>query len=113
MSTSSQPDQLVNREGKVGSQYCNTCHTIQVKATHRDQLGTKRPSGKRYKNRLKQVRPITRRIAAGTRQAGPVADKISTLSGKVAIANVSSARATTRANGSADLRQKISTATAP
>src|SRR5262249_44494995 len=98
--------------GQSVSQYLGSCQAIQASATQRVQRGTKRPSGKTYKNRPKEADPRKLRTATGGHQAACMAANAYKSSGKVAIPKVSSAKATNSAKRSADLRQKISAATA-
>src|SRR5829696_8040835 len=82
------------------------------KATQKVQRGTKRPSGKRYRNRLMQTEPIDPRATAGSRHAGCTAESRSTALGKVAAPKSSRVSEANRAMRSTVLRQKMRADTA-
>src|SRR3990172_6552596 len=109
----SQPDHAAKSEGQLGIQYLGNSQAIQASATHRVQRGTNRPSGKRYRNRLKEAEPRKWSPATVGCHAGCATTSASMVKGWVAVPKVSSARATNSARRSADLSQKISAATAP
>src|SRR6266487_4109274 len=109
----SQADQIAKSFGQVGTQYLGKSQATQASATQRVQRGMNRPSGKRYRNRLKAAEPRKLRPATSGHHAGcAVASAEYMVAGKVAVPKVSSARAVNSANRSADVRQKISAATA-
>src|SRR5688500_9896734 len=83
--------------GQVRTQYLGACHASQASTTQRVQRGTNRPFGKMYKNRPKEADPRKLRTATGGHQLGCAAASAYMFSVKVAVANVSSARATNSA----------------
>src|SRR5215216_2588200 len=87
----------VFRPGQVATQYLGICHASQASATQRVQRGTNRPSGKIYKNRPKEAAPRKLSAATGGHQRGCAAASAYMFSVKVAVANMSSARATNSA----------------
>src|SRR5215210_8759874 len=96
-----------------GNQYLGNCQAIHAIATGQVQRGTKRPSGKRYRKRPKEIDPKDLRNATGSRQKGASAASTLIVSVKVAAPNVSSASETNSAMRSSGLRQKMRAATAP
>src|SRR5687767_7018953 len=83
---------------QVGDQYLGACQASHASATQRVQRGKNRPSGKRNRKRPKAAAPRKLRPATGSPQAGCAS--ISDIKGwvKVAVPNVSSARAVNSAS---------------
>src|SRR3712207_2668825 len=92
---------------QVGERYLGTCQASHASATQRVQRGTNRPSGKRNRKRPKEAAPRKLRTATGGAQAGCASSSDISGSVKVAVPNVSSARAVKSAIRSSDLRQKM------
>jgi len=95
-----------------GKKYLGSCEAIHTNATHRAQRGTNRPSGKRYRKRLKEAAPRKWTKETGISQAGYCAARAAMVKVKVAVPKVSSAKETNSAMRSSERRKKMSAATA-
>jgi hypothetical protein len=100
-----------SKESQFGSQYVGSCQAIHTRMTQRVQPGTKRPSGKRYRNMPKEARPRKSRRESGHHKEVYSIDSADVVLGKPAVPKVSRPKETSIAMGSTDLRQKMMAAT--
>src|SRR4028119_1799285 len=96
-----------SKESQLGNQYAGSCQAIHAKTTQRVQPGTKRPSGKRYRNRPKEAAPRKSRRDSGHHKAAYSMDSAYVGFGKPAIPKVSRAKEASIAIRSRDFRRKI------
>src|SRR5918998_4071 len=101
-----------SKESQLGNQYVGSCQAIHAKTAQRVQPGTKRPSGKRYRNRPKEAAPRKSRRDSGHHKEAYSIDSAYVGFGKPTIPKVSRAKEASIAIRSSDFRQKIMTATA-
>src|SRR5215203_3361838 len=100
-----------SKESQLGNQYVGSCQAIHAKTIPRVQPGTKRPSGKRYRNRPKEAAPRKSRRESGHHKEAYSIDSAYVAFGKPAVPKVSRAKEASIAIRSSDFRQKIMNAT--